>query len=61
MAKLPPERQRDEHNPRDGWMSQLVGLLREAAFDPTWGPTARLVVLAVVGVALVIALRVISV
>jgi hypothetical protein len=61
MSKLPPERPRNEHNPRGGWTSQLVALLREAAFDPTWAPAARLILFAVVGVALVIALRVISV
>jgi hypothetical protein len=42
-------------------MSQLVGLLRDAAFDPTWAPTARLILFAVVGVGLAIAYRALSV
>ena len=33
-------------------MTQLVGLVREAVFDPTWAPTARLILFAVVGVGL---------
>jgi hypothetical protein len=61
MSKLPAARRRDEHNPHGGWMSQLVGLVREAVFDPTWAPTARLILFAVVGVALYVAVRVFSI
>ena len=40
-----------------GWISQLVGLVREAVFDSRWAPTIRLILLALVAVGLYLAVR----
>ena len=58
MTKLPLGGGGDEPEPRTGWIAQLIALIRAAVFDPTWGPTAKIAVLAVVGVALFITVRV---
>lgn len=43
--------------PPDGWITQLLATVRQTLFHPSWDPVLRLLLIAVVAVALFLVVR----
>lgn len=58
MASMTPEVPPHDPSSPNGWVTQLIAAVWRALFDDRWAPFVRLIVAAVVAVALYLAVRI---